>query len=96
MKTDREFLTSMWAAVDETEYEEKQKLLARQKSRDISRKYILLYLLILCAGAAVLLFSRDTEGIYNGAIYGIAFILLMAAYFIDQIYFTNTRRAETR
>jgi len=92
MKSEQEFLTSMWSEIDAQEVEVKQKLMTYELNRRLFIREIFshgIILALLTAGSLIAFFAKDNHEI----IYVVAVLLISAAFVAERAFYSKLQEA---
>ncbi len=94
MKTEQEFLISMWQTVSDIEFEERQKEIAKLKNRQLIKQTILIYGSMLVVFVFLILGLRSFSLLLNYS-YSICLVAIACGYFTDSFFLARhkNRRA---
>ena len=86
MKSEQEFLASMWSEIDAQESEARQKRMTHELNRRLFIREVFAYgiiIALLAAGSLIAFFAKDNPEI----IYAVAVLLFSAAFFTERIFY---------
>ena len=90
MKSEQEFLTSMWSEIAEQKAESKQKLMAHELNRRLFIRDIFAYGIILAlfaTGSLIAFFIKNNPEI----IYAVAVLLFSAAFLTEKMLYSKSQ-----
>ena len=88
MKSEREFLTSMWSEIDAKEVEVRQKRMVHEINRRLFIGEIFAYgmmIALLGLGGLIAFFAKGNSEI----VYGVAVLLFSGAFFTERVYYSK-------
>lgn len=90
MKSEKEFLTSMWSEIDVQELKTKQNLITHELNRQLFFREVFAYVIItalLLVGSLIVFFTKDNPNI----IYVIAVFLLSTAFLAEKVFYSKSQ-----
>jgi len=89
MKSEQEFLTSIWSEITEKEWEAKQKQITHELSKRLFIKEIIAYMvvLLLAIGSLIVFFVKNNPDIT----YAVAIVLLATAFFSEKLLYSKSQ-----